>query len=224
MLLGGYALLIDEAGEIIGEPEWDVLDRGVVNYRFFPFNRLWSGTTLVRRRYLEENSWRFEQRFFPADDYHMWLKFSLKYKIYLIPEVLYYYRIHGKNLSLTETGSIADETIDTHNMALEDVLGIDLKVDLRRFWYQRLSSVEEWEKLLATCQRLSDLYASLDFLSLADKLKTRFYYDALIYGFWNANKDDLLKDVKLKDILPYMRLGHLYLAYKGVKKLWQRFR
>ena len=218
-VVGGYALFINEAGEIIGEPEWDVLDRGVINYCFFPFNRLWSGTTLIRKRCLAENNWRFEQRFFPADDYHMWLRLSLKCKIYLIPEPLYFYRIHGGNSSLDASGSLSDKVVEMHNMVLQDVLDIKFKIDFNGWWRWEIKSISEWNILVEMLERLSDLYSSLDFLTPIERIKVHFYYNNFIYEFWSANRYGVLEGVKFKDIVPYMRSFPIFFIYKIAKKI-----
>ncbi len=199
-VVAGQVLFVDESDRIVGYPNYSIWNKGIINYCLFPFNRIWTGTVLLRKQCLEENNWSFDQSFFPADDYLMWLQFSLKYKLYMIPEILFLYRKHGSNMSL-KGDDVSDSVVVTHSLALKKVFNLELDVDVRRYGKWKLNSIEEWNLFIEACKKLSNLYYQLDFLPRIDKAKTRLYYTALLFFFWWKNRTKVLKDVRVKDLI-----------------------
>lgn len=75
-------------------------------------NLVASGSTTVKREVLDKIGY-FNEDFWIAEDFDLWLRISEKYKIKYIPKVLYYYSyINKKNSSLTHREDIQKDHLN----------------------------------------------------------------------------------------------------------------
>jgi len=70
-----------------------------------------SGSTTVRRRVIEDIG-GFNEKYWIAEDYDLWLRISEKYPVEYIHRVLYYYSLIPGGNSLTQRGDIQGDHID----------------------------------------------------------------------------------------------------------------
>lgn len=76
-------------------------------------NYVASGSTTIRRNVLKEirGPDGFDERYWIAEDYDLWVRISEKYKIKYIHDVLYHYRVIPGGDSLTQRHNIQDKHI-----------------------------------------------------------------------------------------------------------------
>lgn len=65
---------------------------------------------MVRKSVLNKNNIRYEGDFSPSEDYRLWFRLAKLTKFYNIPEVLFIYRWHDNNTSISQAKKMADMT------------------------------------------------------------------------------------------------------------------
>lgn len=55
-------------------------------------------SVIIRRAFLEKYDLRFDDKFLHVEDYELWVRASMKFRLANIPKVLLYYRYHGSQI------------------------------------------------------------------------------------------------------------------------------
>ncbi len=217
VVVGSYCGYIDENGKKL-PLVYPYREKGVINFYLFPRNKIMTGSALIRKSVLLENDLWFEQQFFPADDYHMWLKLSFHGKMIIIPEILYHYRIHGNNSSIEPGVGINKQTIRKHWQAAKEILGVSDYSHLHcNFWKRKILSYSDWINLQKDAQKLYNLYKKLSFFSLIDKIKISLYYDAFLWSIYLKNKDIFKKNSSILEVISSLNNPALYFSFRLTK-------
>ncbi|WP_413165853.1 glycosyltransferase [Capilliphycus salinus ALCB114379] len=87
-----------------------------LNSFFSKDNCLCQTSALIRRECYQQIGF-YDPRFRQIPDFDFWVRFCLKYELYILPEPLVNYRVHQSNIS-----GIKPETIIRHNFELSQVL------------------------------------------------------------------------------------------------------
>lgn len=84
-------------------------------------NPLTTSSVMVRREWLQGELGPFDERFPPAEDYHLWVRLARKTHLWIIPEVLVHYRIHGGQTSESLKGRVAEARRGIYREILKDL-------------------------------------------------------------------------------------------------------
>jgi glycosyltransferase involved in cell wall biosynthesis len=90
---------VDSAFSKHGHPPCD--EQGKVVHAFHHLlqrNFVSTATVLLRKKCLNETGY-FDEKLWYAEDYDLWLRFSLKFDLFCIPEIFRLKRMHDRNLS-----------------------------------------------------------------------------------------------------------------------------
>jgi glycosyltransferase involved in cell wall biosynthesis len=74
-----------------------------IKFELFFRNHLFHPTVTINSHILKQNNLKYKN-YLHAEDYKLWIDLSRKSNLYIIPEILLYYRLHGENISITNTG------------------------------------------------------------------------------------------------------------------------
>ena len=120
-----YPRLIDSRGEIL-PPSNTFLDQVFLqpnrtrfqwlNTFFWKDNCLCQTSSLIRKNCYQQIGF-YDPRLRQIPDFDFWVRFCLKYELYILPEPLVQYRVHRSNIS-----GIKPETIIRHNFELSQIL------------------------------------------------------------------------------------------------------
>ena len=111
-----------------------------LNYFFYHHNTLCDPSVMARREIYTKIA-PPDPRFPIAGDFNRWVRTCLRYEIYIIPEVLLKFRIHGKNASGNWMGP--RPKIDWElNLILRNYLEINDPEQLRRIFPESLGNME----------------------------------------------------------------------------------
>ena len=87
-----------------------------LNYFFSKGNCLCQPSSLIRKRCYDQVG-LYDQRFRQLADFDFWVRFCLKFNLYILPEKLLKYRFHQSNLS-----RIKPETVIRHTFEVSQIL------------------------------------------------------------------------------------------------------
>lgn len=106
MTCGNYKILVN------GKLRTQFYKQGInVDHKaLMRINYVASGSTTIKRSVFEDVG-MFDERYWIAEDYDMWVRIAEKYPIKYIHKVLYYYRIIPGGKSLTQQKDIQDKHI-----------------------------------------------------------------------------------------------------------------
>lgn len=96
-VVGSLVQSINKEGKPIGEA-WSLYAspekiKAIMLFRNFIANP----ASMIRKEILRQNS--YENLYPPAEDYALWVRIIENYKVWNIPEILLYYRVHDLNIS-----------------------------------------------------------------------------------------------------------------------------
>ncbi|MEB3277324.1 MAG: glycosyltransferase [Lyngbya sp.] len=118
-----------------------------LNTFFWKDNCLCQTSSLIRKCCYQEIGY-YDTRFRQIPDFDFWVRFCLKYELYILPEPLVNYRVHQSNIS-----GIKPETIIRHNFELSQVLKryfcLEVYENLLKIFPDALEPGEQLEPSLA---------------------------------------------------------------------------
>lgn len=97
--IGGQCELINQDNEIIGEKRFPT-DHADIKKMMFVSIPLQQPTMMVSRKLLPQNFIWYEDDLDVAEEVELLFKFFKYGKVYNLPEIVLYYRLHGNNISL----------------------------------------------------------------------------------------------------------------------------
>jgi len=121
---------------------------------------------MLRRSILMEHNLRYEQEFFPSEDYRLWIRLKHVTRFYNIPETLLHYRIHPNQISTLESDNKKSNRIKIE--LIKELLGDlsekeeDLYTDIIKQKYNNSTSY------------LSDLYSFINKIIITNKIKKEY--------------------------------------------------
>ncbi|MFZ1027575.1 MAG: glycosyltransferase [Limnoraphis robusta] len=222
-----YPQLINSQGEIL-PPSNSFLDTVFfqanrsrfqwLNSFFKKDNCLCQTSSLIRKDCYSKVG-LYDSRFRQIPDFDFWVRFCMKYELYILPEPLVNYRVHPSNIS-----GIKPETVIRHNFELSQILKRyfcqDVYENLLKIFPDCLESGEQLEPRLADfliarqalkVERSPHRYLSLEtfFNLLGDSEKSRlikqyynFDYSRLAYLTGSSDIFNLMATQKLKTQQP----------------------
>lgn len=106
---------------------------------------------MLRKSVFDNNNLRYDEKYFPAEDYEMFTRAILFTEMYNISEILLYYRWHGNNLSITKNETqnknaiiarknLIDKLATNEKQRTEILLKYSNPV--KRKWYEWIFSVK----------------------------------------------------------------------------------
>ena len=101
----------------------------------FQENFICHPSTIIRKSFWDKHNLKYEAEHIYAEDYRLWLLSALKgVTFYIIPQVLHFYRIHNKQVSLLRQQQQAKASVNIRERIIEEKLRIDPKVSLQSLW------------------------------------------------------------------------------------------
>jgi glycosyltransferase involved in cell wall biosynthesis len=97
-MVGTNVDLIDSKSENIGEISYGKTPDEIKVHLFF-MNYFTQSSVMIRKSCLLQKIYHKEME--PAEDYHLWIRLSLNYKLWNLPQTLTAYRIHETNITKT---------------------------------------------------------------------------------------------------------------------------
>ena len=92
----------------------------------------------------DKHNLKYEAEHIYAEDYRLWLLSALKgATFYIIPQVLHFYRIHNKQVSLLRQQQQAKASVNIREHIIEEKLKIYPKVSLQSLWISLNQMQEE---------------------------------------------------------------------------------
>lgn len=104
-LLGTWAELINEDGNVIGELTPFVEDKQIKTALLFS-NIFVHSSVMIRQSVLKENGWQYNINHKAVEDYGLWLKISFKYNVKILPQKLLKYRLNTNGIMAIENKNI----------------------------------------------------------------------------------------------------------------------
>jgi glycosyltransferase involved in cell wall biosynthesis len=135
--------------------------------------------SVMMRASLFEDGLRYNEAFFPAEDYNFWFIISKKTKLANIPEILLNYRWHDMNISHVKQDIQMDKSNKVRHEIFEYSIGFKLSDEEKRIYdlipypanrnitYDNLYMLE---KFLVKIQELNDIHKYYNFDSLKKTL------------------------------------------------------
>lgn len=113
-------------------------------------------TVMMRRRLFSEEGFRYEESRSPAEDYELWTRISLTYKLSNLKEPLLYYRWHESNTSIVMSASQREKEDSIIRRQLKSYTGEEMPEGLMRA-YKKPEKVQN----LSEAQTIIHLYLLL---------------------------------------------------------------
>jgi len=160
------------------------VDYGIVNYKLFLQNHIWTSSVVIRRSLFFEKNIFFDERFKRAQDYHLWLRLSRVTPMVVFRRIGYYYRIRPQ--SITRDPSKRDKNYSL--LAVHDVFGYN-DVDFRSFVFGNnvknkiVLPFEKIERSLSAIKTILFSYKDLPFLSFCERDIDKYWLFLLFFCF-----------------------------------------
>lgn len=131
---------------------------------------------MIRRSVLVENSIRYEERFFPAEDYALWCRLLSCTQFHNLEEILFEYRLHPGNTSKLQVGKMnrASYAIRAFLMAENPALHLEFMQRASHVTRVRLFGVLPFLKIVRQYNRLTvNLFEMLPLFSCKSVSKVK---------------------------------------------------
>lgn len=94
-----------------------------VDVHLFFGNVICHPTVMMKKEFLENNNLLYDERLKSGQDYELWSRSLMVGKINIIPKVLLYYRIHGKQISKTKKN---EQMNNTYNIYKQQIMNLGI--------------------------------------------------------------------------------------------------
>ena len=125
--VSGHYRRIDYEGKVFGKRMCKKYDSDEIRIHFLFSDIFYNAIAMFRREIVEDHQLRYNVKDKIAEDYRFWCMFSGVSQMYVLPEVLYYYRYNSEGL--TETFKYSEEKIASLNDIHKYMLS-EFEVDL----------------------------------------------------------------------------------------------
>ena len=119
-LLGTWAELINEEGNIIGELT-PFEESSEIRTALLFSNIFIHSSVMIRRRVLEENGWKYDINHRAVEDYGLWLKIAFNYDVKILPQKLLKYRLNTAGIMSKENKNM-DSLISNRTEISKNIL------------------------------------------------------------------------------------------------------
>lgn len=166
-------------------------------------------SALWRKASFEQNKLYYSQEAFPAEDYELWSRAVFYCKLVNIPELLYLYRIHGKQVTKTDMRTMEKSREIQSNYiqkTIPSISDLDVCDFVDNFLHNEGRSLLELEKLKSAYLKFIRMNAEKLFFN-PEKLKRRLkrYYQNKLFNLVSTSSEEvkwhLLFEMRLNQIL-----------------------
>ena len=117
-IVGGHCRFIDEDGKMIPNKQWNVFQNpNYIKAYLLLDDAIPNGSAMIRRKFIESHTLRYQDHMCGAEDYRFWVESSLVGKIANIDEILLYWRIGHNN----ESKRVHESKTVERNQVLKDI-------------------------------------------------------------------------------------------------------
>ncbi|MBI3289946.1 glycosyltransferase [Candidatus Microgenomates bacterium] len=117
IVLGTQADVINGENEIVGKKNFPLTHKKIYE-SFAVVNPMLHPSCMFRRALLPSKDKLYENKFEPNDDYYTFFKFLNYGKFANLPQPLFYYRVHGNNISLQNPKSKFQNSLMIRKLAI----------------------------------------------------------------------------------------------------------
>lgn len=195
-VVGCQVRLMSGTGELQGIDPRPTTDTNLK--LFLAFGCALSGPTVMFRKRAVENAGGFRQSAWPAEDYDCWARMAAadpKVGFYLLPEVLYHYRLNNEGISLTNKEAQVKQTNKIGAWYRDEMLRRGwqyLTYRTHKGWFDDLSHLDDEDQK----HQLRNAYYALQTWFIRDQkayngIRARWNKCKLYLLTWLVNRQDM---------------------------------
>ncbi len=167
-----------------------------IKEQLFNNNCIVHPSVMIRKSFLEKYKLNYNEKFIYTQDYEFWSRACFLGKIYVIPKVLLFYRMHAKQISSSK--------ISIQNKLCEEIYGNNLKrlkilstENIKFMMYLGKKEKNEYSKEAIENFVDTVLIANKKYKIYDEKKLRKIMYINMVSS-WKENNGDLLLDVIIK--------------------------